>query len=172
LCEFSLNDKWTLLYRATRDGFGAKDFHAKCDGHSNTLTVVKVSDTPFIFGGFASVSWQSTGGYGNDCDNYKSDSDAFIFSLINGDNEPCKIKSTYPQHSISCLTDHGPIFGDGHDFVIKLKDNADQLKKSFTQTGHTYIHPKYSKLTNKSKTFLAGTFKFKLSEIEIFQKHE
>ena len=62
------------------------------------------------------------------------------------------------------------IFGDGHDFVIK--DHADQSKKSFTQTGHTYIHPKYSKLTNKSKTFLAGTFKFKLSEIEIFQNHE
>ena len=26
LCEFSPNDKWSLLYRATRDGFGGKAF--------------------------------------------------------------------------------------------------------------------------------------------------
>ena len=31
LCEFSPNDKWTLLYRGTRDGFAAKAFHSKCD---------------------------------------------------------------------------------------------------------------------------------------------
>jgi len=39
LCEFSTNDKWSLLYRATRDGFDSSDFHSKCDGHSNTLTI-------------------------------------------------------------------------------------------------------------------------------------
>jgi hypothetical protein len=33
LCEFSSTDKWTLLYRGTRDGFGVEDFHSKCDGH-------------------------------------------------------------------------------------------------------------------------------------------
>jgi hypothetical protein len=39
LCEFSPNDTWSLLYRGTRDGFGSDDFHSKCDGHSNTLTI-------------------------------------------------------------------------------------------------------------------------------------
>jgi hypothetical protein len=33
LCEFSPNDKLSLLYRAARDGFGSDDFHAKCDRH-------------------------------------------------------------------------------------------------------------------------------------------
>jgi hypothetical protein len=41
LCEFSPSDKWSLLYRGTRDGFGAKAFHSKCDGHLNTLTLLK-----------------------------------------------------------------------------------------------------------------------------------
>jgi len=45
LCAFSPNDKWTLLYRGSRDGFGASDFHEKCDGHSNTLTLVKAKAT-------------------------------------------------------------------------------------------------------------------------------
>jgi hypothetical protein len=52
LCEFSPNDKWSLLYRGTRDGFGSDDFHSKCDGHSNTLTIIKAKESEFAFGGF------------------------------------------------------------------------------------------------------------------------
>ncbi len=40
ICEFSPNDKWSLLYRGTRDGFGSGDFHSNCDGHSNPLTIL------------------------------------------------------------------------------------------------------------------------------------
>ena len=49
LCEFSPDDKWSLLYRATRDGFGAKDFHSNCDGHSNTLTILKAKQSEYTF---------------------------------------------------------------------------------------------------------------------------
>ena len=31
LCEFSHKDKWSLLYRATRDGFDSNDFHLVFD---------------------------------------------------------------------------------------------------------------------------------------------
>lgn len=41
LCEFMPKDHWSLLYRASRDGFGSKDFHSKCDNHTNTLTIIK-----------------------------------------------------------------------------------------------------------------------------------
>ena len=57
LCEFSPNDKFTLLYRGTRDDFGSNDFHSKCDGHSNTLTILKANGSGFIFGGFTTVAW-------------------------------------------------------------------------------------------------------------------
>ncbi len=59
LCEFSPNDKWTLLYRGTRDGFGGRDLHSKCDNHSNTLTILKAKGSSYIFGGFASINWNS-----------------------------------------------------------------------------------------------------------------
>ena len=62
LCEFSPNDQWSLLYRATRDGFGTKAFHSKCDGHSNTLTILKAKGSQFIFGGFTTVSWDNSSG--------------------------------------------------------------------------------------------------------------
>jgi uncharacterized coiled-coil protein SlyX len=93
LCEFSPTDKWSLLYRGTRDGFGAADFHAKCDGHSTTLTIVKAKASSNIFGGFTSAAW--------DCSNTsKSDPNAFLFSLTNEDNRPCKMITTNVFNSI------------------------------------------------------------------------
>ena len=44
VCEFSIKDKWSLLYRGSRDGFGAADFHSKCDSHKNTLTILKAKE--------------------------------------------------------------------------------------------------------------------------------
>jgi hypothetical protein len=76
LCEFSPNDKWSLLYRAKRDGFEPNDFHSRCDGHSNTLTILKAKESSYIFGGFTSVTWDSSS-------QWKSDPNAFIFSLTN-----------------------------------------------------------------------------------------
>ena len=55
LSEFS-PDKWSLLYRGTSDGFRSRDFYSKCDGHANTLTILKAKGSGFIFGGFTAVS--------------------------------------------------------------------------------------------------------------------
>ena len=59
LCGFSPKDKWTILYRGTRDVFGSDDFHSRCDGHSDTLTILKANGSSYIFGGFTSVDWAS-----------------------------------------------------------------------------------------------------------------
>ena len=59
LCEFSFEDKWRLLYRASENGLGANDSHSKCGNHSKTLTIIKVDGSPYIFGGFSCVFWES-----------------------------------------------------------------------------------------------------------------
>jgi hypothetical protein len=51
LCGFSRIQRWKLLYRASNDGFSAKNFHDKCDGKRNTLTVIKTANSN-IFGGY------------------------------------------------------------------------------------------------------------------------
>jgi hypothetical protein len=81
LCEFSSKNKWTLLYRGTRDGFCATNFHSKCDGNRNTLTIFKAKGTSYIFGGFTSITWDDSSGW-------KIDPKAFLFSLTNKDNQP------------------------------------------------------------------------------------
>ncbi len=45
LCKFISSDTWTLLYRGSRDGFGTKDFHLKCDNKSPTLTIIKAQES-------------------------------------------------------------------------------------------------------------------------------
>ena len=41
---------------------------------------------------------------------------------------------------------------------------------SFSNLGWTYKHPQYAYGTNEAKSFLAGSHKFQLDEIEVYQK--
>jgi hypothetical protein len=50
-----LNGGWRMIYKGTEDGFGSKDFHRRCDGWSNTITIISAND--HIFGGFLSIPW-------------------------------------------------------------------------------------------------------------------
>ena len=60
LCEFGIKDKFKLLYKASQDGFRSYDFHSRCDGKANTLTILKASESEFIFGGFTSATSDSS----------------------------------------------------------------------------------------------------------------
>ena len=66
-------NKATLLYRASRDGWGGDSFHTKCDNRGATVTLFLTS-TGRVCGGFVSVSWDRKVFY-------KSDDKSFLFSL-------------------------------------------------------------------------------------------
>jgi hypothetical protein len=163
ICEFSPNDKWTLLYRGTRDGFGAKLFHFKCDNKSPTLSICKAQESSYIFGGFASVTWDGS-------QPFKSDRNAFLFSLTNRDNQPLKIKidPNKHQYAIYCHSSIGPSFGGGCDILIAT--NANTTMNSFSNLCVSYKHPQYAQGTNEAHRFLSGSNKFQLDEIEVYQK--
>ena len=149
------------MYRGTRDGFEPHDFHSKCDGHSNTLTILKANGSEFVFGGFTSVSLDSA-------IIWKSDPNAFLFSLTNKDNKPLKMKIDPNRHkyAIYCYSVCGPTFGD--DIVIE--NNANTTMDSFSNLGRSYKHLQYAFGTNEAQSFLAGSFWFQLDEIEVFQR--
>jgi len=162
LCEFPIDQKWELKYRGTRDGLKAADFHARCDGIANTLTVVKAT-TGYIFGGFAEKAWHSK-------NEWIADPKAFIFSLVNKEEDPFKaIVSNEGKHAIHGSSTFGPLFGgdDKHirDLVIF---GTDEINSS--QFGYSYQHERYPKDTTKAKTILAGSNRFQVQEIEVFVK--
>ena len=165
MCEFSSKDKWTLLYRGSRDGFGAANFHSKSDGHKNTLTILKASGTSFIFGGFASINWDSSSeiNWNINSSGYKSDPNAFLFSLTNRDNKPSKMRQINTTCSIYCDSGYGPTFGINDIYVC---DNANTTAGSYSKLGSYYQHPQ----PDQGQSYLAGSYNFQLSEIEVYQK--
>jgi len=146
-----------LQYRATRDGFTSNSFHRKCDGISNTLTVIK-STNGNIFGGFTEKAWNSSG-------NVYADPKAFIFSLVNKENKPFKA-ITNDNYAICCDSSCGPKFGVGFDIHIASDSNSNQ--NSYSNFGYSYKHPDYQYGTKKSKSILAGSEYFQTVEIEVF----
>ena len=101
-----------LIFRASRDGFKAQDFHKKCDGRINTLSLVKTK-LHIRIGGFTENSWDSNSGY-------KNEKKGFVFSLNNkkifyNDND---------KYNIFCDKDVGPSFiGGKYDFSLVDKCN-------------------------------------------------
>jgi len=159
MCRFPLNQTWKLLYRATHDGFGASDFHRKVDNYSNTLTIIK-STNGNVFGGYTEQDWSGS------C--FKSDLNAFIFSLKNSDNKPIVMKCLENRSAICCSTTCGVIFGNNSSCDILLCDNSDKVKGSGSNLGSSYKHPNYEFDTDEANSFLAGSIYFQTLEIETF----
>jgi hypothetical protein len=155
LCEFPVCSKWKLLYRGTRDGFGSEEFHFKCDHVPKTLSLIK-SHSGNVFGGFTEQTWAGNG--------YKSDPNAFIFSLINQEKKPIKMMSQNSS-SIYCSPSCSVAFGKGHDFCIASNEN----NNNYSYLGPTYRHPGIKQGSEESHSFLAGTYNFEVVEIEVFQ---
>ena len=158
LCTFPSAKQWKLQYRATKDGFSAENFHSKCDGIANTLTIIK-STTGNIFGGFTEKAWDSSG-------KYYRDPKAFIFSLVNKENKPVKVMCTNGADAIYCQSYFGPIFGNskGHDIGINKNSN---VSENWSYCGSSYKHADYPTDTEKAKA-LAGSHHFQTLDIEVF----
>jgi len=156
LCEFPVRQKWNLIYRASQDRFETVDFHSKCDNKPNTLVVIK-STNGNVFGGYSEQTWNHIG-------TYKADPNSFIFSLINKLNKPIKMKCSQ-NDGIYCNSSYGPTFGGGHDLHIADKSNTNT--SSYSNLGCSYTHPYGS---NEAKSFLAGSYNFQVTEIEVYAK--
>jgi hypothetical protein len=138
-----------LLYRGSRDGFAAADFHRLCDGKGPTLTVVQTPQG-HVFGGYASASW-------NSASNYVSAPGSFLFTLRNSRNLPPQMFAlSNPQYSMNCDPHSGPAFGGGHDLCVGPGS-------SYSNFGHSYALP-----AGCTSDLLAGAQYFTVSELEVF----
>jgi len=147
--------KWLLCYRASTHGWDISNFHSRCDGKRNTVTIIKVG--VYVFGGYTDIPWESS-------DDYGSTSNAFIFSLRNKEGlGPLKSLVTWPSYAIYRGSGIGPTFGGGYD--IKTANNANSNRESYARVGHSYSVPSGVQDPN---TILAGTFAFTPDVWEVF----
>jgi hypothetical protein len=147
---------WTLLYRGSADGFDAADFHGKCDGRSNTVTIIETTNGS-IFGGFTPTAWDSTSGYKSD-----NSQKSFLFTVKNPrGSAPRKFALSDSSKAIWCTGKDGPVFGT-NDICVLPACNANT--KSSTKLG-----PVYSNDTEISgQQVFTGESNFTAKEIEVF----
>jgi hypothetical protein len=151
--------QFKLLWRGSRDGFTASQFHSRCDGHPNTLIVILDTDGN-IFGGFTPVEWDSGNG------NFKADASvkSFLFTLKNPHNFGARtfaLTAVQKHKAIMCDSRSGPRFWD-----IGVYDNCNANRNSFT--GSFGAH--YTNDTGlNGLTFLTGSNNFTAREIEVFE---
>ena len=94
-CMEKKNQRWMLIYKATRDGFRSSDFQRCCDNQGPTITVIQSKDGGYVFGGYTSVSWRSVEKYVEDKNG------PFLFTLANPHGIPLtKYPNKDTQHSI------------------------------------------------------------------------
>ena len=139
--------KFKLLFKASNEGFLASNFHSKCDGKKNTVTLVETLKGK-RFGGFTDNAWDQSS-------NYKHGSNGFIFSL--DDKSIYYNKSN--QNEIRCNSGYGPTFGGGHDFYICDKCNTSN--SSYDNSGNTYD-------TKGKKYAMAGADSFFVKDYEVY----
>jgi len=65
--------KLSCVYKASRDGFSAIDFHNKCDGRGSGLVAI-LTKSGKTFGGFNPLGWESS-------DDYRNTNSAFLWHV-------------------------------------------------------------------------------------------
>jgi len=116
-------------------------------------------------GGYTAVPWTSPGSWG-----YRSDTTAFLFTLVNPSNTPLKLPvlSIFIQYATFHYSGYGPTFGGGHDLYIV--DNCNQNSDSYSYI-HSYTAP--AGLTGYiGGAWMLGSSKFQCKDIEVFRVDE
>lgn len=145
-----------LLYRGSRDGFAAINFHSKCDNQANTVTVIETT-SGFIFGGYTQAKWAS---------NYQNcyDTNAYLFSLVNPFKKPFFSKVFDSSYAIYNDPNYGPIFGGGHDIFVN--NNSNLSPSSYIKL--TNFH-KPNDINDPKGFYFCDNRNFLVKEIEVFQ---
>jgi hypothetical protein len=150
--------RFQLLYRGSRDGFQASDFHRQCNGHPNTVTLI-LSTNGSIFGGYTPLSWSSRDGYASD-----ASQKSFLFTIKNPHNLTAQI---FKQQEEACAiydySGYGPTFGRTTD--LHVCNQSQTCNNSYSYLLHTYGND----TGIAGNQVLTGAQYFTSKEIEVFE---
>ncbi len=183
--------KIKLLFRASEHNFSIKKFHESCDGHSNTITIIK-NNFDHIFGAYTEaiydpyeISTQRWTDIGVGHRGYIEDINAFLFLIQTTDlNVKCPVlfeirNSELANYAVYYDTHSGPAFGHGpaikiyklnsiglhHQYNGICENNCNQF---FNHS--TYLIELYLKLCGgNNKSHNRYTYFWKTTEYEVFE---
>ncbi len=143
-----------LLYRSSRDGLTAQNFHSKCDSKGRTITIIETTEGGVV-GGYTNTAWKSSSRNGN----YQYANKAFLFAM-SGFERPSPIKMKLRNAGLYAIygqSNCGPIFGMGNGNQHDLKVNGSSVH---FYTGNAYEYGSEKLSENNS---------YSIKEMEVFQ---
>ena len=159
LVEWCKTKDLDLLYRGSRDGFAASDFHRMCDNKGKTLVLVKDTNG-YVSGGFATVPWTCS-------DRGSRAPGTFIFTLTNMYRTgPTRflLKKGEDGRAVQHYARHGPLFGAGCDYGIT--SNCNEKSSCIANFPNSFVDTTgYGKNIFSGKTISRH---FQVKEIEVF----
>jgi hypothetical protein len=166
--EFRGKRFW-LRWRGSRDGFRASEFHLRCDGHGNTLTVVLDTEGN-VFGGFTPVTWKLQNPETSARPRIPADDGrdrSFLFTVKNPHNIPARrfaLKSEGQAHAIFCVPGVGPCFG----WDFRVCDDCNRTRGNYTTIGRGYVND----TGWEPELVFTGSRHFTVKETEVFEVTE
>ena len=146
--QLSLN----LIYRATKDGQNASDFHKKCDGISPLLLFI-MTTKGITFGGYTKKGFKSR-------ENNVVDNKAFLFSISN--KKIYKVKKD--KDALYDYKSDGPCFCGKSWYNIYIPPKMMEDDSNTCSVGDSH----YEGIT-KDYEINNGEKMFKIQEIEAYQ---
>ena len=96
-----------LLFRSSRDGASAADFHRLCDGKGATVTLILDKDGN-VFGGYTVQQWDDADAEGM----FVGDVNACVFTIVNPrGGGPVFFRATFKHEAVLRSPKWGPCFG-------------------------------------------------------------
>ena len=119
-----------LLYKASTQGFDAKNFQESCSNQEKLMVLIKANG--FVFGGYNNESWTKN----NADDKWKCTKESFIFSLSNPENKPSKFKKHSKFTTNFTFYSSQSLLFFGED--IHIKAGCDVNEESYSDLGDTF----------------------------------
>lgn len=117
------------------------------------MVVVK-STEGWVFGGYASESWNSTNVFFGSIE-------CFLFTLTNPHSIPPTKYLPQRRYYLYGCPSYGPAFGDGHDFYISDNSNSNNYS-------YACLSCSYADTTGKGDKTFTGANRFTCQDIEVF----
>ena len=142
--------KLKLIFKSSRDGWTAKDFHQFCDDKCSTISIIKTKDNN-LFGGYLNIKWKSEGGS-------TYDKKSFLFSFNKN-----KIYPTTGEYACTFEKDRGPYFSHAINIFNDFKASKKHYVRTKGDMTYCWKNVFYDYELNDYREY------FDIEEIEVFQ---
>jgi len=155
---------FSLLYKASRDGFAAKNFREHCDHKGPTITLIQSSEG-YLFGGYSSVPF-SASLYATS----SSQTDTtFLFTLSNPHNIPPTTYKHIPgTPGVNSSSSTCAIFGEKVTLWGKVKHDLCLGSEAHRKPFFFHFPQCYEDTTGKADCTFTGRSSFTVQDVEVY----